>query len=231
MALQTTSISNSYLPDLILAVNAFLATLTTSYIRSVAFNVVEVPRVSSGELTVILVYESGAAAHSTYLWGAFADTNFTNVIAQAQAFENANPTYWFGPTIAQNFTESRRTQRSLVGFIYNTSQSDGQTYYVVGGTGGPAGGGGGGAVSSVFGRTGAVVAQTGDYTVTQITNAATAGANSNITSLSGLTTPLTIGQGGTGASTAAGARANLNVFSTTESNTNSFLNALIFGGY
>ncbi|MGK3945516.1 hypothetical protein ABK046_45140, partial [Streptomyces caeruleatus] len=34
-------------------------------------------------------------------------------------------------------------------------------------------GGGGGAVSSVFGRTGAVTAQTGDYTVSQVTNAQT----------------------------------------------------------
>jgi len=36
----------------------------------------------------------------------------------------------------------------------------------------PAGGGGGGAVSSVFGRTGAVSAQSGDYTVGQVTGAA-----------------------------------------------------------
>jgi hypothetical protein len=35
-----------------------------------------------------------------------------------------------------------------------------------------AGGGGGGAVSSVFGRTGAVVAATGDYTAAQVANAA-----------------------------------------------------------
>ncbi|MGC2247404.1 MAG: hypothetical protein WA609_12440 [Terriglobales bacterium] len=36
----------------------------------------------------------------------------------------------------------------------------------------PSGGGGGGAVSSVFGRTGAVVAQGGDYSVSQVTGAA-----------------------------------------------------------
>jgi hypothetical protein len=38
---------------------------------------------------------------------------------------------------------------------------------------------------------------------------ATSGANSNITSLSGLSTPLSVGQGGTGATTASGARTNL----------------------
>ncbi len=38
--------------------------------------------------------------------------------------------------------------------------------------GAPSGGGGGGAVSSVFGRTGAVTAATGDYSVSQVTGAA-----------------------------------------------------------
>ena len=49
-------------------------------------------------------------------------------------------------------------------------------------------GGGGGAVSSVFGRTGAVVAQAGDYTAAQV------GALSN-------STPVTIAEGGTGQAT------------------------------
>jgi len=39
--------------------------------------------------------------------------------------------------------------------------------------------------------------------------AAQSGANSDITSLSGLTTPLSVAQGGTGANAAAGARTNL----------------------
>ena len=60
------------------------------------------------------------------------------------------------------------------------------------------------AVASVFGRTGNVVATTGDYGVAQITNAAASGANSDITSLTGLTTPLSVGQGGTGANTLTG---------------------------
>ena len=43
-------------------------------------------------------------------------------------------------------------------------------------------------------------------TITGLTGVASSGANSDITSLSGLTTPLSIGQGGTGASTAPNAR-------------------------
>ncbi len=44
---------------------------------------------------------------------------------------------------------------------------------------------------------------------TDLANKAAKGANSDITSLSGLTTPLSISQGGTGATTAAGIRANI----------------------
>ena len=47
--------------------------------------------------------------------------------------------------------------------------------------------------------------------------AATAGANSDLTSLSGLTTPLSVGQGGTGASTAGDALANIEGLAVLES--------------
>lgn len=64
-------------------------------------------------------------------------------------------------------------------------------------------------VSSFNSRTGIVWPQSGDYTVEQITGAAKSGANSDITSISGLTTALSIEQGGTGATSAEEARANL----------------------
>lgn len=60
--------------------------------------------------------------------------------------------------------------------------------------------------------------------VTYITGYAASGANSDITSLSGLTTPLSIGQGGTGATTLAGA----NIAVTTAANT--FTNTQTFNG-
>jgi len=44
---------------------------------------------------------------------------------------------------------------------------------VIASTGSPCGSGGGGGVNSIFGRSGAVVAATGDYTVSQVTGAAT----------------------------------------------------------
>jgi hypothetical protein len=58
----------------------------------------------------------------------------------------------------------------------------------------------GGGVTSVAGRTGAVVLAESDITnlSTDLTAKAAKGANSDITSLAGITTPLTIGQGGTG---------------------------------
>ena len=60
--------------------------------------------------------------------------------------------------------------------------------------------------------------------VTYITGYAASGANSDITSLSGLTTPLSVGQGGTGATTLAGA----NIAVTTAANT--FTNLQNFTG-
>jgi hypothetical protein len=54
-------------------------------------------------------------------------------------------------------------------------------------------------VQSVAGRTGAVVLTSAD-----VSGVATSGANSNITSLTGLTTALSVAQGGTGTTTATG---------------------------
>lgn len=64
-------------------------------------------------------------------------------------------------------------------------------------------------VSSFNTRTGDVVSQVGDYEVGQITGAAASGDNSDITSLSGLTTALSVSQGGTGATTPEDSRTNL----------------------
>lgn len=79
-------------------------------------------------------------------------------------------------------------------------------------------------VSSFNSRTGDVVSEVGDYSVEQITGAAKSGANSDITSLSGLTTALSVSQGGTGATSAANARTNLNIdrFSQTSNETSIF---------
>ncbi|MFM7066566.1 MAG: hypothetical protein ACKO0U_07055, partial [Gammaproteobacteria bacterium] len=62
-----------------------------------------------------------------------------------------------------------------------------------------------GTLALANGGTGATVAGTARTNL----GAATAGANSDITSLSGLTTALSVAQGGTGATTAANARTNL----------------------
>ena len=67
------------------------------------------------------------------------------------------------------------------------------------------------AVVSFNGRTGPVVPAAGDYTVNQVTGAAASGANNDINQILGLTTALSVAQGGTGAKDAAGARTNLSV--------------------
>lgn len=64
-------------------------------------------------------------------------------------------------------------------------------------------------VTTFNGRKGLVIPVSGDYTVDQITGAAKSGANSDITSLSGLTSALSVSQGGTGAKNATDARTSL----------------------
>ena len=65
------------------------------------------------------------------------------------------------------------------------------------------------AVASFNGRVGQVVPAAGDYTVSQVTGAASSGVNSDINQITGLTTALSVSQGGTGAKNADDARANL----------------------
>lgn len=67
------------------------------------------------------------------------------------------------------------------------------------------------AVASFNGRVGQVVPAAGDYTVAQVTGAAASGVNDDISQIRGLTTALSVSQGGTGSSTVAGARVALNV--------------------
>uniref|UniRef100_A0AAU6NU68 Peptidase S74 domain-containing protein n=1 Tax=Escherichia phage 1-6bf TaxID=3117708 RepID=A0AAU6NU68_9CAUD len=67
------------------------------------------------------------------------------------------------------------------------------------------------AVVSFNGRTGPVIPAAGDYTVSQVTGAAASGVNNDINQIRGLTTALSVAQGGTGAKDAANARINLSV--------------------
>ena len=60
----------------------------------------------------------------------------------------------------------------LIGYVDKTNTVSGQTNGLRVSLQPPQGGGGGGSVTSVFGRTGAVTAATGDYSVSQVTGAA-----------------------------------------------------------
>lgn len=106
-----------------------------------------------------------------------------------------------GPLLSPNMTGVPTVPTAAPGT--NTTQSASTAFVQAAVAGGTAG------VASFNGRTGVVVPTTGDYTAAQVTGAAASGANSNITSLTGLTTALSIPQGGTGATTAAAACTNL----------------------
>lgn len=74
------------------------------------------------------------------------------------------------------------------------------------------------AVVSFNGRTGPVVPVAGDYTVSQVTGAAASGVNNDITQISGLTTALSVAQGGTAAKNAGDARTNLSAMFESKTN-------------
>ena len=73
---------------------------------------------------------------------------------------------------------ARPTSVQVIGRVLSTNGAAG-TYQVFTSLDAPSGSGSGGAVSSVFGRTGAVAAASGDYSVTQVTNAAQAQSCTN----------------------------------------------------
>ncbi len=73
---------------------------------------------------------------------------------------------------------TRPTSVQVIGRVLSTNGAAG-TYQVFTSLDAPSGAGSGGAVSSVFGRTGAVLAASGDYSVTQVTNAAQAQSCTN----------------------------------------------------
>uniref|UniRef100_A0AAU6NTL1 Peptidase S74 domain-containing protein n=1 Tax=Escherichia phage 1-6af TaxID=3117707 RepID=A0AAU6NTL1_9CAUD len=79
------------------------------------------------------------------------------------------------------------------------------------------------AVVSFNGRTGPVIPAAGDYTVSQVTGAAASGVNNDINQIRGLTTALSVAQGGTGGKTPYEARTNLQLerFTQNDANTTS----------
>lgn len=87
---------------------------------------------------------------------------------------------WGGPTGTSLITAAKGSSSVM---IQDNRNPSGATFYQWNGSAYAATGGGGGAVTSVFGRTGAVSAQTGDYSCAQVT-----GCTSGITSINGDTT-------------------------------------------
>lgn len=195
--------------DLTEAVNNLLATLTSHSIRGWNFTSGVVARTTGSDFQFSIAYETGGASIGTpYTFRIFDGRTLAEAMGQATAFIVGTPGAWTSTPIVLSLTDSRKVRRFIVGMMVNASLANGAANWT------PQGGGA--TVASVFGRTGTIIAQAGDYTVAQVTNAATAGSNSNITALTGLLTPLSVAQGGTGANTAAGARANLALRSAAE---------------
>jgi hypothetical protein len=94
-------------------------------------------RVSDSELIFMArINDAGVAISNPYKVQVFTSQTLANANVQAQAFIDANPTFWFGPVRAGYLEPTRRTTPYFVYVIYNESLVDGPLNWGVGGGGG-----------------------------------------------------------------------------------------------
>jgi hypothetical protein len=124
---------------------------------------------------------SGKTGNAVITWRGYAYCIFDNATI-------AGDTVIASPSIAGNCHDTGSAalpSSQLIGYADITDSSSGQTNGIRVNLQPPQGGGGGGSVASVFGRTGAVAAASGDYSVSQVTGAA---ADSSVVHLAGTET-------------------------------------------
>jgi hypothetical protein len=94
-------------------------------------------RVSDSELIFMArINDAGVAISNPYKVQVFTSQTLANANVQAQAFIDANPTFWFGPVRAGYLEPTRRTTPYFVYVVYNESLVDGPLNWGVGGGGG-----------------------------------------------------------------------------------------------
>lgn len=125
--------------------NAQLAPLLTELIKGVSFNTDDQPR-NSRELRLTITYSDGESAIiNPYLVKVFTGRTIGALAVEAQAFLNANPTYFVSPLFTQVVTNTARRSTMFYGLLlYNTDATEGAAHYA----GSSAGGGGGGGAPS-----------------------------------------------------------------------------------
>lgn len=190
--------------DLIARANATLAPLLANTLTEAQFAANVSARTTGNDFSMLVTYEAtGTSIATPYQINIFAGRNPDEATQALRDFVAANPGYWFGATTVFEQGDDRRVRKYLIALLYNTVYANGAANWH------PLGTATGTLVNSWNGRTGAVVPLAGDYSVGLVTGAAASGVNSDITSIVGLLTPLSVNQGGTGATTAAGAQDNL----------------------
>lgn len=127
--------------------NAQLAPLLTELIKGVSFNTDDQPR-NSRELRLTITYSDGESAIvNPYLVKVFTGRTVGALAIEAQAFLDANPTYFVSPLFTQVVTNTARRSTMFYGLmLYNTDATEGAAHYAGSGTGG-----GGGAPSGPAG--------------------------------------------------------------------------------
>lgn len=116
--------------------NAEFASLLSNTVLDFGFITGDKIRVSDSELLFMArVDDTGSVISNPYKIQVFVGQTLTSVQDQAQAFIDANPTYWFGPVRAGYLEPSRRSNPYLAYFVYNEDLADGQANWGAGGGG------------------------------------------------------------------------------------------------
>ncbi len=136
---------------------------------------------TNGVIGVVAPGSGGKSGNAVITWHGYAYCIFDNATTAGDAVIASTST----AGDCHDTGSGAQPAAQLVGYVDVTNATAGQTNGMRVSLQAPLGGGGGGSVASVFGRTGAVTAATGDYTVAQVTGAA---VDSSVVHLAGTET-------------------------------------------
>jgi hypothetical protein len=124
---------------------------------------------------------AGTTGNAVITWSGYGNCIFDNATVAGHAVVASTTT----AGDCHDSGSAAQPSAQLIGYVDATNTTSGQTNGMRISLQSPAGSGGGGSINSVFGRTGAIVAAAGDYSVSQVTGAA---ADSAVVHLAGAET-------------------------------------------
>jgi hypothetical protein len=106
--------------------NSEFAALLNNTVLDFGFTTGDKVRVSDSELIFMArIDDAGSTISNPYKVQVYTGQTLESVTALAQAFIDANPTFWFGPVRSGYLEPARRTNPYIAYFVYNEDAADG----------------------------------------------------------------------------------------------------------